>query len=377
MSQQIQRVVGFIASIALFVVSVDVAIPNAAEADDCVTAPKSPAPQGTHWYYHLDRANQRKCWYVRAPSQQPAQQVAAQTTSEGAPAGQPPSIAVSSGPVPATAAPSAPMSINPDDSSASLPHNRILALKPKRAAVVTAAKSGSEQEGRPEPQVPEATAPKTSTSLQTSAQVFGPTPAAPAEWPDLPTVATIRAEPNTVLADAGTQSVDPKTATNNKVPGEAESTGRGGKQTVAASLTAAPMVLTLVFGLVAAGAASRTVIKIAAARRAIHTTNRPEADWVDGQWQSEGRNGQEHEFVDELHEGDAVTTAKTNYEPLHPSRFGDEWAEHAVGEGRSFEMNEIPKREDTLAQLSRDLHRALFSGSCGRRNMVSAGSYND
>jgi hypothetical protein len=211
--------------------------------------------------------------------------------------------------------------------------------------------------------------------LQTSAQAVGPTPAAPAEWTNLPTVATVRAEPGTVLADAGTQSVDPKTATT--VPDEAESTGRGGKQTVAASVTAAPMVLTLALGLVAASAASRAVMKIAAARRAIHTTNRPEADWVDDQWQSEGRNGQEHEFVDELHEGDAVTSATTNYEPLHPSRFGEEWAEHAVVEGRSFEMNEIPKREDTLARLSRDLHRALFSGSCGRRNMVSAGSYDD
>ena len=353
MSQQIQRVVGSIARFTLLVVSVEVAIPNAAEADDCVTAPKSPAPQGTHWYYHLDRINQRKCWYVRAPGQQPAQQMAAQTTSEGAPAGEPHSIAVWSGSVPATAAPSAPMSINPDDS-----HVGKLALEPKRAAAVTAARSGREQEGRPESQVPEATAPKTSTLLQTSAQVVGPTRAPSAERPGLPpTNGTLRAEPRTVVADAGTQSVEPKMAT--KVTDEAESTGRGGKQTVAASLAAAPMVLTLALGLVAAGAASRAVMKIAAARRAIEMNNRPEADWVDTHWQSEGRNGQEHEFVDEPREGEAVARAKTNYEPLHPSRFG-RMAEHAVGEGRSFEMNEIPKREDTLAQLSRDLHRALF-----------------
>jgi hypothetical protein len=371
MSQQIRRVVGLIASITIFVVSVEVAIPNAAKADDCVTAPQSPAPQGTHWYYHLDRINQRKCWYVRAPGQQPAQQVAAQTTSEGAPAGQPHSMAVSPGPVAATAAPSAPMSTSPGDSNPSFSNARVLALKPKRASVVTAAISVSEQEARPEPQVPEAMASITSTSLQTSAQLVGPTTVAPAQPDVLPTVATVRAEPGTVLAAAATQSLEPKAAT--KVPDEAESTGRGGKQTVAASLTAAPMVLTLALGLVAAGAASRVVMKIAAARRAIEMTNRPEPDWVDGQWQSEGRNSQEHEFVDELHEG-AITSATTHYEPLHPSRFGDEWAEHAVGAGRSFEMNEIPKREDTLAQLSRDLHRALFGDSCGRWKAVSAGS---
>jgi hypothetical protein len=365
MSQQIQRVVGLIATITLFVLSVEVAILNAAEADDCVTAPKSPAPQGTRWYYHLDRTNQRKCWYVRAPGQ-PAQQVAAQTTSEGAPDAQSHSMAGSLGPVPATAVSSAPMSINPNDSSASFPHVGILALKPKRAA---AAKSGSEQEGRPEPQVPKATAPKTSTSLQTSAQLVGPTPGAPAEWPDvLPTVATVVAEPATVLAEAGTRSVDPKTAT--KVPDQAESAGRGGNQTVAASLTAAPMVLTLALGLVAAGVTSRAVMKIAAARRAVMMTNRREADWADGQWQPEGR-GQEHEFIDESYESDAITPATTNCEPLHPARFGDEWVEHAVGEGHSFEINEISKREDTLSQLSRDLHTAVFGGSCGRRNMTA------
>src|SRR5271170_3027278 len=50
--------------------------PITAHADDCLTAPNSPAPQGSRWYYRLDRATQRKCWYVWAPGQ-PAQQVAA------------------------------------------------------------------------------------------------------------------------------------------------------------------------------------------------------------------------------------------------------------------------------------------------------------
>ena len=45
---------------------------------DCLAAPNGAAPKGQHWYYHLDHASQRKCWYVRdlgaaaaaAPSQQ-------------------------------------------------------------------------------------------------------------------------------------------------------------------------------------------------------------------------------------------------------------------------------------------------------------------
>jgi hypothetical protein len=82
MPRQIPRVVGLIAFIAmLFVLSVDVGWPNAAPADDCLTAPRSPAPQGTHWYYRMDRTNQRKCWYVRAPGQ-PAQQAPALSASD-------------------------------------------------------------------------------------------------------------------------------------------------------------------------------------------------------------------------------------------------------------------------------------------------------
>lgn len=46
------------------------AVPNGAAraADDCLTAPKSPAPQGAHWYYRIDRATKRHCWYVRDES---------------------------------------------------------------------------------------------------------------------------------------------------------------------------------------------------------------------------------------------------------------------------------------------------------------------
>lgn len=46
---------------------------NAAQADDCLTAPKSAGPAGSHWYYRLDRANQRKCWYLHALSRPAAQ----------------------------------------------------------------------------------------------------------------------------------------------------------------------------------------------------------------------------------------------------------------------------------------------------------------
>jgi hypothetical protein len=33
-------------------------------ADDCLSAPKGPTPSGGHWYYRIDRATKRHCWYI-------------------------------------------------------------------------------------------------------------------------------------------------------------------------------------------------------------------------------------------------------------------------------------------------------------------------
>jgi hypothetical protein len=38
--------------------------------EECLAAPNSSAPPGSHWFYHLDRSTQRKCWYVRTEDQQ-------------------------------------------------------------------------------------------------------------------------------------------------------------------------------------------------------------------------------------------------------------------------------------------------------------------
>jgi hypothetical protein len=37
---------------------------SAHEVEDCIEAPSSPPPQGSHWYYRTDRVKQRKCWYL-------------------------------------------------------------------------------------------------------------------------------------------------------------------------------------------------------------------------------------------------------------------------------------------------------------------------
>ena len=54
-----------IASIALAISATALApVGHAAPAESCLSAPKGVAPQGSHWYYRIDRPSQRKCWYL-------------------------------------------------------------------------------------------------------------------------------------------------------------------------------------------------------------------------------------------------------------------------------------------------------------------------
>ena len=36
-----------------------------ATADECLAKPNGPSPRGSHWFYRIDRANNRHCWYLR------------------------------------------------------------------------------------------------------------------------------------------------------------------------------------------------------------------------------------------------------------------------------------------------------------------------
>ena len=38
---------------------------TARAAEDCLSGPGDEAPQGSHWYYRIDRATKRHCWYLR------------------------------------------------------------------------------------------------------------------------------------------------------------------------------------------------------------------------------------------------------------------------------------------------------------------------
>jgi hypothetical protein len=43
--------------------------------DNCLSGPKDQAPQGSHWYYRIEHATQRHCWYLRDEHEKLAQAV--------------------------------------------------------------------------------------------------------------------------------------------------------------------------------------------------------------------------------------------------------------------------------------------------------------
>jgi len=359
MSGRIQWLVGLTGLVALLLLSgVGVSVPNTARAGDCLTAPNSPAPQGIHWYYRLDRTNQRKCWYLRAPAQ-PAQQAAAPAMSEAAPAAQSHLIIAPSGPTPAAPAASGPMSINPSDGAAT--RVRMLAVKPKPASMdalkpkpvsLDALVQRSAHEGNSGHSIPAVSAPQASASSQTSAQAAGLGPAATVAWQDPPpAVVTVKApESSGVSAIARVQSVRP--SADAQSPDDAEISAP--QPTVnagnAGSLTSTPAVMFLIFalGLLAAGTLSRVLMKIAALRTQAH----PQTDF-DEQRQHEPRNGQEYGFVDERHEGESLIADASDYDSRHLLRPDEECSDNAYGEDGAFQIA-VGKRENRLAQLSQD-----------------------
>jgi hypothetical protein len=323
MSGEIPRPLGSIALVATLLMSgVGVTVP--ASADDCLASPNSPAPQGSHWYYRLDWATQRKCWYARAPGPPVRQAAAPATLVRATPLH---SMPVPSGPI--LAAEGAQMSVSPGDPAPPPSRVKILAVKPKSAQVITATTEKlvrrSAQEENTAPSMMEASAPQASTSSQTSAQASGPAPAAPVAWPDAPPAVAI---------DAPRDSVSDHT----------EKTARGGEPTNNAGM---PMILfpILALGLTVVGLLS---MKISAARRARTIIDHPEPDRVDDQRQHEWRDDQDHHgSVDERREYRSLISAVSD-----PFR----------AEGGADQLShEISKRRDKLAQLHQDIDRLLQS----------------
>jgi hypothetical protein len=263
-----------------------VAVANTARAtDDCLTAPNSPTPEGSHWYYRLDQANERKCWYLRATD-------SAQRTSDTA---APTATTALEKPAPDSA--SALTSKELGDSAA-VPLPRV---KPQRAFVSAATRAQPAQKSADKRIAPstnpaaasasalmpiasddsaapplrgvitDALAAQPSLSPQMNDQGVAPAPAATPAWPNPPTGVDETQQPTAPPSAAQADAVQPTKDANppNGVEAAAQATTSTTNTGVAASLTSTPVAIfpVVALGLVVAGFLLRIVVKILVGRR--------------------------------------------------------------------------------------------------------------
>jgi hypothetical protein len=328
--------IGSVAIVALLLLSGAVNLRvSTAHADDCLTTPRSSAPNGSHWNYHLDSTKQRKCWYLRAadPTAQPA-----------------------SARIPVA-------SHNIDGVGAPLPHIKMLAVKSQPAPNETTDEpvAQSAQEGSGASSTRSASPP--STSMETNAQTTGPAPAVSA---DPPAVGEVNSrEPTAALRVARTDS-DQATG-NARAPNNAEtSAGTGSPVTTPPELFAI-----FALGLVVAGFLYRIVMKIAAVRRRPIITDCPESYWIDDPQQHEWRDNHKHhgamtkpdELIDDLNL--SLIPRTSDYKPHWPIQTDDQWSENAVVKDRVSAAHDESRGRDKLEELGQDLHRLLRSPKAG------------
>ena len=321
------------ASLALLLVlAAGAGVPtNTARADDCLTEPNSPAPEGSHWYYHVDRATERKCWHVRV-TDQPAEQAAAPAasdasgvapaaainkpaTSSGAPTsigpdmGATPSLppakprhapvggapaaegvrqgAEKGSPVwstaPATAA--AAMATIPGDNPPSLPRVKVLGVKSEDAPVsgATADQLGQQTPQKDPVSSTDVSPAQPSPSSQTGDLAAAPAPATGPARPD-PLVTSVKT-PDPAASDTPTesgQSLADGTATDN-----AQTKAPVTQAELSKSPTWGPIAMFTVaaLGLVVAGLLLRIVMKISSGYH--QRVDRRNFDWIENRYQGE------------------------------------------------------------------------------------------
>jgi len=331
MSGQTAKAYAFVALLAL-VSGANLALPaNPARADDCRSAPNSPAPAGTHWYYRLDWPTQRKCWYVRAPSRHTNQATAAMTTPATASRSAPP--ASDSPPV----IDAAPVSPSVSDTTPPSPQAEPSALKPISAQtssrIIDGAPGQSALDGTTTP-IEEAPAQQTGMASDTVTQAVAAAPAmAP---PDAPiAVAPVK--------NRGSAWTFPPSRAD-AVPDETENSARSGGPV---NNAATPMAIfpVLALGLALLGIGSRFLIKHGALRRARIVMGERELARQDN-----GRDG--------LHQQESVVEGQEFHSFV--SAVSDDGPLRADGDAVKI-AREIGKRRHKLAQLRQNIEWMLRS----------------
>src|SRR6476660_2883243 len=147
---------------------------NSLHAEECLSAPDSPSPQGTHWRYRLDWPTQRKCWYLGAPARS-LRRAAAATPATPVLFGRRQSVDVP------------PKSVDPADAASPSSHVDMLPIDPPTSGGITARGGRLLQQSVPEdisaPGPIGTPVPQASTLSQSGNEVGGPV-LAPTAWPD-------------------------------------------------------------------------------------------------------------------------------------------------------------------------------------------------
>ena len=284
--------------------------------EECLSAPDSPSPQGTHWRYRLDWPTQRKCWYLGAPARS-LRRAAAAAPATPVLFGRRHSVDVP------------PKSVNPADAASPSSHVDMLPIDPPTSEGITARGGRLLQQSVPEdisaPGPIGTPVPQASTLSQSGNEVGGPV-LAPTTWPDpVPTGAAVQAQ-NPIANPTNIPAVD-SASFDVRIPHNAGN-----------SMATILVILALVL------AALCVVAKNGAARRAPTIIDQREPDdqrpddWRDGQ----GQRGS-------IDEGQLLVSALSDCGLV---RNDDVPFETAF---------EIRKRKDKLARLHQNLDRLLQS----------------
>jgi hypothetical protein len=340
---------------------------NTARAADCLGAPTSGPPQGSHWYYRTDRATDRKCWHLGGVSP-PAQDTAAQEDETAAPAVTPADTAEE--PATASAGAQKETETSKTDSRTPLPPPRPQPAMSTSGATTREPVRQPAQEENAAPATP-APAPQPAPSRQTNAFEPDARPAAPVVWPDPPAVATVQEQkPNPVPSNASPYAVpstvgarpddDPVGAAQTDVP-----TGEAAKTTAPSAGTLAEILLVVALALTAASLLYRLVAKITAARDRRILMDHSALDWAqdDRQPHQFGVERRQRGFVDERQKfvDDLRLSLVPNTDDPGARR---QIAPQSKGHGEGVDpriAGEFSGRENRWAQLLRDLDQIMQS----------------
>jgi hypothetical protein len=337
---------------------------NPAPAAECLGAPTSGPPEGSHWYYRTDRAIGRKCWFLRALNPA-AQDTVAQEDAPPARRGaiEQPAPASAGAHVETSAAksPAPPAAPKPQ------PTTSVSSATPQEPVRQPA------QEESAAPPIPQAPAPQPTPPRQTNAYEPSATPVAPIAWPDPPAVANVEAQkPNPVPKDAPPHAIPATVGARaaDDPEGIAQIGARAGdaaKTTSASAGTLAEILLIVMLALTAAGLLYRWVAKITAARDRRILMDHSGLDWVHddrqehqfgGEQRQRGFVNEREKFVDDLRL--SLVPAADDYGARRPRQIAPQ--SDGLREGRAPRIADVfAGRENQWAQLLRDLDQIMQS----------------